>query len=362
MNEVPSLKRLREGGPFHVKIKTPAGTEWITTGQTSRRAALEVCDRAKLRDLQMAASANILTAEVVGRLTTGGRLTFRNALEAWLVECSTRLAPLSVDAYRRSISGLLDDFGCWDKPLPSIDHHALNRWVNAPTTYSGRARRKILSGVFFTYCQNMGLLLGNPAKLTKVRVRDIPVELREAKKAEPFTEDEYRTLRDSPFCHPFLRSAIPISYWTGLRLVDIGTMEWASIERNGFRVFQKKTGNKVLIPFADTCGGEEDLRRAIAGIARTDERYCFPKECMFLQDPIAHSLPGKWFHALCKKHGISGKSFHGLRHTCAIRLRNLGKSLPQVAGIMGHSNEEQTRYYADHRRKALAEPFLPDCV
>jgi integrase len=76
-----------------------------------------------------------------------------------------------------------------------------------------------------------------------------------------------------------------------------------------------------------------------------------------------HDLKGG-FNAVLKRAGLTGITWHTLRHTFASRLTRSGVDLVTVMELLGHSTINTTMRYAhsNHETKARAVAQLPMCV
>jgi len=67
------------------------------------------------------------------------------------------------------------------------------------------------------------------------------------------------------------------------------------------------------------------------------------------------------FQTACKEAGITGRKFHSLRHTFAVRCYLQTKDIYEVAKRLGHASVTTTEIYANFNLKRLAQDF-PDLV
>lgn len=81
---------------------------------------------------------------------------------------------------------------------------------------------------------------------------------------------------------------------------------------------------------------------------KLDEKYVFPAQCEIDKDVSRRATLSVYYGRMLARIGITGKSFHCLRHSFVSRCHEAGKTLEQIAVWVGHSSEETTKIY-DHR-------------
>lgn len=341
------FRKPADGGAVQVRVKTPSGVQWVNTGQPTIVLAREVCDQANVMRLQLAAAANALTADVIGRLTTGSAVTFKEALERWEAEYAPRLSPHTMSTYLYRLKQCFRELKCLDKPLNVTGKIELGSWLNRGVEGTRQKKLTALKS-FYRYVQGVGIFIGNPAELLFIDVRSMLLKDRIPKITDPMTKEECQILLSSSKVSPFWKIAIVIGYWTGFRISDIAALQWASLQVDRIVIFQKKTGSMVALMLSDVAIGSEELREALVSIPPNDSMYCFPEEHSQSLDPIRRTYLSKGFVRLLGRHGIKGKHFHSIRHACALRLKALGRTTAEVGQVLGHASESSTEIYLDH--------------
>lgn len=346
------LQKHRASGVVRVRIHTPRGAQWVSTGQTSYARAREVCDKAMVERLQMAACAEALTPDVISRLTTGRRFTCSDILDAWKQEALVDLAPDTFNAYEVTLRAWMEFCECAKSPLSAVPRRELDAYVNEPGVAAGTRRGRLASlRSYYKFASAAGYCVGNPAERVRVKTRDLLFAELEPKETLPISDAEYRTLMASPKLRGFYRHATALGYWLGLRLRDIAGLQLASLQENVATVYQRKTGQRLQLPLDDPLLGAGELNRILLEIVEqvpAGSKFCFPEKWAIAIDPKRRANLSVAYQRILQAHGITGKRFHSLRHSHAMRLKEAGLTMEQIAERMGHASTASTAIYTDH--------------
>lgn len=348
----PLLRKHRASGIIRVRIHTPRGAQWLSTGQTSFARARTVCDQAMIERLQMAACAETLTADAISRFVTGRRFTCADIVEAWAAETVIDLAPDTFNAYRTTLNHWMQFCECGSVPLSSIKRGKLFAFVNESGVAGGTRRGRLAAlRSFYKFASAAGYCIGNLADRVRVNVRDLIFEQLEPKETIPITPEEYRLLMDSPKLTGFYRHATALAYWLGYRLRDIASYQLASIQDEVSTIYMQKTGKRLELPLDDPLLGGGELRRIMLEIVEqtpAGSKFCFPEKRAVALNPKRRANLSVAYQRILKAHGIAGKRFHSLRHAFAARLDAAGLTLEQIAQRLGHASTDTTKTYTDH--------------
>lgn len=354
----PKLIKHRASGIIRVRIRTPRGNQYLSTGQTSYEKARDVCTQAMLEELQMAACAGALTSDVISRLTTGRRFTCEDIRAAWEAEARIDLAPDTFAAYDGAIRAWFEAEGIAKQPISGVKRWSIDRYVNEPGTVAATRRGRLTAlRAFYRFASHAGYCVGNLAARSKVNVRDLLFQQMEPKETKPITAEEFERLMASPKCTGFYRHATAFAYWIGWRLRDVACLEWASIQELKYVIFVRKTGRRLEIDVGDELFGGGALSRIVMEILeqpQTDARFCFPHQRAMALSPTRRSQLSIGYRRMLHRHGIVGKRFHGLRHSCAVRLRAAGWTDEDVGMVLGHRSVETTKIYTTHEQNKNA--------
>jgi len=152
--------------------------------------------------------------------------------------------------------------------------------------------------------------------------------------------EEQKLLENSP---PYLKDIIKIALNTGMRQGEILSLlwDWVDLENNIILLPQTHTKSKKqrLIPINSVVRSillERKIKWAVS-------EFVFPNS----SDYSKHLKEvKKSFKTACRLSGITGLTFHDLRHTCATRLVEANVPLHAVTKLLGHSSVKVTERYS----------------
>lgn len=188
-----------------------------------------------------------------------------------------------------------------------------------------------------------GLVKENPWHYARPR-KDITEE----KSGRAFTLEEVRALLREADAYPWMKPAVMVALYTGLRKGDVFALRWEDVdmERDVIHITPSKTerhGIKLTLPLHQT------LKRFLE---------CLPHVGLTIVGhvPKAHTL--EWKAAVQKAIGkdTSGAlmTFHNLRHTYATWVREAGADKGEVMKLCGHTNVDTSNRY-DHAEGRLRD-------
>jgi len=110
----------------------------------------------------------------VQRLSAGGKVTGDNALDRWreMADKGLGLTPATRHSYEGHIKRFLVTTNLVDRPISAASFEHVDKFVNAPdeASVSTRNMRKASLDNFFKVCTAEGLVVRNPATLSKVKL------------------------------------------------------------------------------------------------------------------------------------------------------------------------------------------------
>ncbi len=201
---------------------------------------------------------------------------------------------------------------------------------------------KIMS-LSLQFSQHKGYIYFNP-------IKGIPLTKRTRARVKPFLEWEIPLLLGQK-CHQWVRDAIIIACYTGMRQGEIFALKWADIDLDhGFIMIQdavSKASSKTQIKRPKTPEGVRrvDIGTVLAEYLRSMERrarvkdnpYVFPSE----RGKKPYRVPwniAKTVKAMCTAAGIEPRDFRALRHTHATILLTHGVHPKVVQERLGHTD------------------------
>ena len=149
---------------------------------------------------------------------------------------------------------------------------------------------------------------------------------------------------------PYLQDLIRFALNTGLRIGEIFSLRWPSVDlkRGILNVFAPKTEKLREVPI------NSETRKVLEAwwLGKKNEIVFYNPET---GKPFVDLKAG--FALACGKAKISGVTWHTLRHTFASRLVNTGVDIVTVKELLGHSSISVTMRYAhtnfDSKRAAV---------
>lgn len=278
------------------------------------------------------------------------------AVEGFLALSAARLAPRTVDAYRRDLAHLAGWLGGSPADATAEQLAAYVAQLRADglaATTIGRRAAAIRS--FFRHQVLLGARADNPAAELDVprRRRSLPRTL-SAAEAERLVEAASgttpRTLRD--------RALVELLYGAGLRVSEAVSLDRQSVDLEN-RVVRciGKGGKERIVPIGREAA--EALRRYLArGRPHLDRRH---RPELFLNakgGPLTRAGAFLILRRLAAKAGLEPERIHPhlLRHSFATHLLEGGADLRSVQEMLGHADLSTTELYthvSDRRRREL---------
>jgi len=343
-------------GYWFVQFRDLSGVRHYKSLKTKDKAKAEQ-EFEKLKAIHDLARVGAATREVAAIILGSAPLTLEeviNEYKEWETQQAT--ADSTIRKYCTYATKFGKEQGILDKKISVITADMVSDWINdkpegmslsyATLNIQLSALKSVLG-----YANNRGYRMDNPAALVSINRRKLSHNQLESKTREPITEEEYGKiilqLRDGPKRKfgRFFKAATVLSYWAGLRLGDIATLEWDSITHSTITVWTMKRNTRVHLPFDHPLVGNGILRDTLFALPMRDDKYCFPFIRKIYLDEDSEGRLSKAFVSIAKAAGVPGKSFHCLRHSCATRLESAGESLEAIAKYLGHADTETTKGY-----------------
>jgi integrase/recombinase XerD len=277
-------------------------------------------------------------------------------LDAFLALSAARLAPRTVEAYRRDLTGLAAWLG---RPLATVTTAELERWIAeqraaglSPATI---ARRIASLRSLFRHLVLIGSVTENPAADLDPppRIRRLPRTLSpgEAERLiDAANGTTPRALRD--------RALAELLYGAGLRVSEAVGLDKAGVDLDDRLVRTiGKGGKERVVPIGRQA--VDALRRYLArGRPHLDRRH--RRELFLNAQGGALTRAGAFLilRRLAEKAGLEPERVHPhlLRHSFATHLLEGGADLRSVQEMLGHADLSTTELYThvtDRRRREM---------
>lgn len=339
---------IKRSGTYRARYKGPDGKRHeFSTGARNKTEAREIVDKAGLDHIVQAANAGRLTRQLFRTITTGQRKPekLEDLIQQWTKWMSSiGRSRATVETNQTHVLAWARDTELLNTDPSEIQEYQIHEWVNRADERKVNTRKTALSAIksLFSWLVARGYVCENVAGGCVVTLKGLSHRQKEPRKARVFNDQEIRRLLDHTEPGSFWHTAVALGRHCGLRLSDVACLEWASFSEPGkLVVWTQKRSKRVRLPLMP-----EDLCRAVASIPINSSTHCFPDECSMIRGSKRSQL-SQQFTRLCKRLGIDGKSFHGLRHTYATLAHKEGKTLKHISQSLGHSWLSTTGGYID---------------
>lgn len=172
----------------------------------------------------------------------------------------------------------------------------------------------------------------------------------EVKRDRILTSEETQRLLDACIGRrAHLKPLIIAALDTGCRLGELLKLQWREINLNSgvivIKAFNTKTMRKREI------GITARLRAVLENLLNS-----FPQS----KDDLVFGVSEirKSFKSACKKAGLLDLRYHDLRHCHASKLDELGFSVPEIAGQLGHTQIQTTLRYTNRHKEGIQKVAL----
>ena len=369
---------VKRGNVYYCRIQYGGNERWISTHQTSERAARKAMERIEapfLRErethhltnqlldvVKQLAARQLSIEECRGPLAAIESLAREEALRVidgllpapaltapavWksYMETGPDLKPSTLETKRQRFEKFIEWAGDRDvSHIGESDCRAFFRFLGPIKSHTHNNYLSDLSSVWKALPS-----LENPwGEHLRRRL--------EVDSKQPFTIDQVRQLLT--YCREngerFWHSAVLISYYTGLRLKDVVMLERSQITADGYLDLlpakTERSKKRVRIPI------RPELARELSCIELKSLKHFFPDQVEIYER--RRGVLTVQFGRLLAKAGLSGKGygFHSLRHTFVTEALKAGVSLKHVQAVVGHTSVELTEgtYYHGERNADLS--------
>ena len=323
---------------FYIRFRWE-GRRFKKYGGPSKRIANE-----RLSQIHGMLSKGIAADEairIVYNETTTTNITFRQAVDEYLVDSAGRKKSSTLDVDRLRFNTMLREAPWSRKPLADISKQDLNRWIS-DRERRGRAastinrERDLISGLF-SWAVSLEYVDSNPARKVKRRSE------RGREKTIWLTAAEATALIESasPEFRPFLLMALH----TAMRRAELLLVCWDDVDfdrrRIVIRAANAKSSRNREIPMSGT------LMATLSALkGERNRRVGAPDRVFVLEDgtPYSIAIVRRRFNAALVKCAAIPKekrdhvTLHTCRHTWASLTLQGGEPVFNVSKILGHAS------------------------
>jgi integrase len=347
------IKGDSSGDTWKAEVTTENGSRLLVdTHCKTKKEAEKVISDAKLKELEAAAKAHRLTAEVVTLITANRKITVADAIREWdaWMKGSSRADRTRVNNLE-TVGHWVREMGINDKSVGAITTQDIDPWVNTTSTPIKRGSRLMrLSAIknFMQFCSIRRYILANPSGEVSVNMKHLSHDQREIRHKPVFSDDEIAFLiaksdeAEPPSLTPgFFRAAIILGRDLALRLGDICNLEWSNFDlpRKVVSLWMDKTNARIEIPMSPR------VIRLFSSLKESDKQFLFPNEREIANDPKQRSKLSVAIGRFMERVGFNGYSFHCLRASYATTMANQGMTVDQIAERLGHASPTTTKVY-----------------
>lgn len=346
-----STLKQNKRGVWTVTFKTEHGKRTLDTGTKNKDEAKQIVKEAKVDKLETTAKAVKLTREVVSQIVVGKKVSVQDAYDYWCEWLNTgMLKPKTALNFRVAVNAWITQHITAKRQVNSLTAKDIDAWINNPAwKVKASTKRASLSAIsaFFRFCSVRAYIYGDPSGEVGIKYHLLGHEQKEAREFKVFTDEQVQKLLDAtapegPNENLFWHCAIGLSRYSGLRLSDIATLEWAALGKPGKLIVWTQKRNRRVEHELDLA---PELKKILYLIDVNSGPYCFPWHQQIAAEPKSKARLSTMFARLCAKVGIEGMVFHELRHTYITECRNKGIPIPHISALVGHTNTQTTEGY-----------------
>jgi len=347
---VKTRLRKNRGGTYSVVVKDDNGRDrCIGTRATSKEDAERIAKNSGIEAIQVAGEVGLLRDRAISILMANKKLTCKDAVTNYLRSMQLRgRSPATVEHSRSMLNHWMEACQTRTTMIGSVSEEDIDRFINAEdgTVLATRKSRLTTLRGLFEWALEHGFRIGNPAgkKRVAIDMRRLSHLQKEPKVRQPIDPEEFARILG--VCNGFWAYATQFSYWAGLRLVDICSLEWGQFTETEVIAWTRKSGVRVALPMSDPLIGDGILIDMLGKLPIVNAKFVFPAERKVAINPTSRPKLSVEYSRILKRAGINGKSFHCLRHSFAARLNEAGVELSDIARLIGHRSKETTKIYA----------------
>lgn len=234
----------------------------------------------------------------------------------------TSLAVSSQRSYLPALDQIADLMG--ERPIEEVRRRDLIRAFESLSETPAVANRfGRVASILFNYATDMEYCAGNPAQ------RITPIKLGTWRQWTKEEVDKVIALK-----HPIVSVAVALAYYTAQREADVLKMQWSDIKDGVMKVKQSKTGAVLEIAIAP------QLQEILDSVPKNGKYIIQSKNGLPVSGPAFRNMTKR----VTRSVGVDAP-FHGLRKTVGSRLAEKGRSINEIAAVLGHKTLTMAALY-----------------
>ncbi len=351
-----------------------------STGETNEKKARQIAQlyeqmaQRKLKPHKARETLSELYREVYGETLPSA--TVRQYVEDWLAVKKPETKTGTYAVYQKSTAKFLAFLGPdAERDIAEIRQAHIKGFRNSLTKKVSPVTANfdlVCIKMLFRAARRDGYIHEDPAEFVK------RVKREDQNRRRPFSVKEIQDLLR--VADPEWQSLIKFGLYTGQRLADIASLNWANLdtEKNQIRLVTRKTGKTMLLPIA------EPLRNHISALKGSDDPKApvHPKAFATLQRQRGRTgnLSNQFADLLAlvglreasdrvgtgkgrnSRRARNEVSYHSIRHTAVSLLKDAGIPEAVVMELIGHDSKAMSAHYTHVGQEALekAAAVLPE--
>lgn len=344
----------RPGSPYWYARFRVGKQQFVRATRTTNRAvAMQIADTME-RAARGQLAGELLRREVdrlAERLADPrARVSVRASAERWMSSIIGTRSPATVEAYSSAAKSLLAWLGpAADAPLEELSSAQIDAWrrhlVETGRSIGTANQRLACVSGWLEDARRARQIRDNPARLLR-RLRPEIESIGTTGRRDISEEELSALLRESA---GEMHGLILLGACTGLRLGDLGRLDWAAIDlaADVLTLVTRKTRQRVTIPM------RPEVREYLGQLPRptNGKGPVFPSSSATIRrngDKVGNL--SKQFARVVKAAGLpqgarGGLTFHGLRHRALSRMAAAGVPLESACAVIGVTAAVARAYY-----------------
>lgn len=350
------FKRVK--GIVYAGVKPFRGrTKWVSMKTHDMTVARQKAKDAKLYKMQAVENANALSTVVFTRIKGIDATQVNLAIDDFVEKQALKGRSVNTVALLRSmLMQWMRETGTSKLLTCDIGAVHFRKFFNPgdDTKLKTLEMRQYACVAFCDYCVDLGIMWSNHARSVGIDKTNLTQEQKLTKSHKPITNEEFAKVMAAVKDDPFWYLACLTAWEYGLRISDVCLLERISVVDEHLRLITRKSNTFVKLPLTN------DIVSIINKLDRSEHehefQFIFPKERAEYLLYGADTFSDR-FSRICKRAGVVGKTFHGLR-TAFINRTYKDKSESILLRMSQELAKRETAAAAGHRNTSTTDIYL----